>query len=166
MILEDFVRNYFYRRNLGEKRANSGEIRIFRGIRRKIWEFFVRKWRKILEFRGKIRFCTEITSFLGGNADLQKIFEDFRRKFRDFCQEMEEKIGFRGKIRFCTEITSFLGGNADLQKIFEDFRRNFGDFCQEMEENIGISRENTGKCGNLRKNYGKITENLRKKERK
>ena len=32
-----------FRRKTGEIRANSGKIRIFRGIRRKFWEFFVRK---------------------------------------------------------------------------------------------------------------------------
>ena len=47
MILEDFVRNYFYRRNLGEIAEKngriSGKIRIFGGIWRENSEFFVRK---------------------------------------------------------------------------------------------------------------------------
>ena len=123
MILDKnkFLREFWekLRRKMGEFRQNSD----FRRNSEEISGIFVRKWRKILEFRGNMRIWTEITSFLGGNADLQEIFEDFRRNVgenrrisakygmsADFeakigiLSEKREKLEFRGIIRIIVDL--------------------------------------------------------------
>ena len=88
MILENFCCFKISRRNCGEKRANSGKIRIFGGILGKFGDFFCQEMEENIgispentDLDGNYVVFLEEIKFFTENFGIAGIFEEFRRNF-------------------------------------------------------------------------------------